>query len=122
MSSITTTAQDAFREFCIRANHAGREINRRAREERGQTAAEYMGVLVVVAVIIAAVAGTEVRQNVRRRTLRRRPQQRRHPLREEVTRVLERFDRRPRRPLRHPPGSRKSSSAPVNGSRPTSRW
>jgi pilus assembly protein Flp/PilA len=60
MSSITTTAQDAFREVCIRANHVGREINRRAREERGQTAAEYMGVLVVVAVIIAAVAGTGI--------------------------------------------------------------
>jgi pilus assembly protein Flp/PilA len=60
MSAITTTAQDAFREFCIRANHAGREIGRRAREERGQTAAEYMGVLVVVAVIIAAVAGTGI--------------------------------------------------------------
>jgi Flp pilus assembly pilin Flp len=64
MSSITTTAQDAFREVCIRANHTGRELARRAREERGQTAAEYMGVLVVVAVIIAAVASTGIGKEI----------------------------------------------------------
>jgi hypothetical protein len=35
-----------------------------ARSERGQTAAEYLGVLLVVSVIIAAVATTEIGHDI----------------------------------------------------------
>src|SRR2546425_10044267 len=41
-----------------------------------------------------AVAGTEIREYARRRPLRRLAQEWRHPLGEEVARVLEIFDRR----------------------------
>ena len=44
---------DLLRELCIR-------IYVRGRDPRGQTAAEYVGVLLVVSVIIAAVANTKV--------------------------------------------------------------
>jgi Flp pilus assembly pilin Flp len=64
MSNLITTAQDSFRDQCIEA-YVGVEsfvvaLADRARENRGQTAAEYMGVLLVVSVIIAAVANTKV--------------------------------------------------------------
>jgi Flp pilus assembly pilin Flp len=55
MSDYITTLQDAYREFCIQAHGVGRTIRRRAAEERGQTAAEYMGILLVVALIISAL-------------------------------------------------------------------
>ena len=35
-------------------------IDRRAREQRGQTAAEYLGVLLVVSVIIVGLIGTDI--------------------------------------------------------------
>jgi Flp pilus assembly pilin Flp len=38
----------------------------RAHEARGQTAAEYMGVLLLVSVIIAAVATTEIGHDITR--------------------------------------------------------
>ena len=64
MSELTTTAHDSFRDHCIEA-YVGFEslvlgLAQRVRENRGQTAAEYMGVLLVVSVIIAAVANTKV--------------------------------------------------------------
>jgi Flp pilus assembly pilin Flp len=56
MSDLLTSARVncslAFETFCREA--------RRLRKETGQTAAEYMGVLLVVSVIIAAVAGTGI--------------------------------------------------------------
>jgi hypothetical protein len=68
MSNIITTAQDSFRDQCIEA-YFGVEsfmvgLVQRARENRGQTAAEYMGVLLVVSVIIAAVAKTQVGDDI----------------------------------------------------------
>jgi hypothetical protein len=58
MSDITTTS----RELAIRARVAmqdvagrTRDLVERARDERGQTAAEYMGVLLLVSLIIAAL-------------------------------------------------------------------
>jgi Flp pilus assembly pilin Flp len=64
VSNLITTAQDSIRDQCIDA-YVGLEsfvvgLVERARENRGQTAAEYMGVLLVVSVIIAAVAQTKV--------------------------------------------------------------
>jgi Flp pilus assembly pilin Flp len=67
MSDITTTAQDTARELAIRARVAmhdvagrAREVAERSREERGQTAAEYMGVLLLVSLIIAALFTSSV--------------------------------------------------------------
>jgi Flp pilus assembly pilin Flp len=64
MSDLITTTQDSFRDQCIEAYFGfGSLITRlveRSREDRGQTAAEYMGVLLVVAVIIAGVSKTHL--------------------------------------------------------------
>jgi hypothetical protein len=64
MSDLITTAQDSFRDHCIEAHVAVegfvKDLVERARENRGQTAAEYMGVLLVVSVIIAGVSQTGI--------------------------------------------------------------
>ena len=60
MSDITTTLQDAFREFCIQAHGAGLGLRNRMSDQRGQTAAEYMGILLVVAVIIGALVASGI--------------------------------------------------------------
>jgi Flp pilus assembly pilin Flp len=64
VSDLITTTQDSFRGRCIEA-YVGLEgfmsrLAERARENRGQTAAEYMGVLLVVSVIIAGVSQTQI--------------------------------------------------------------
>jgi hypothetical protein len=64
MSDLITTTQDSFRDHCIEA-YVGFEsfvkgLLERTRENRGQTAAEYMGVLLVVSVIIAGVSQTHI--------------------------------------------------------------
>jgi Flp pilus assembly pilin Flp len=64
MSDLITTAQDSLRDHCIEA-YVGvegfvKDLIERARENRGQTAAEYMGVLLVVSVIIAGVSQTGI--------------------------------------------------------------
>jgi Flp pilus assembly pilin Flp len=68
MSDLITTTQDTFRDQCIGA-YVGFEsfvkgLVQRAREADGQTAAEYMGVLLVVSVIIAGVATTGIGQQI----------------------------------------------------------
>lgn len=40
------------------------ELGRRLREERGQTAAEYMGIIVLVAAIIAGLFATGVHKDI----------------------------------------------------------
>jgi Flp pilus assembly pilin Flp len=59
MSDLITTAQDNYRNACIEAfvglQSMGRSFAERSRDSRGQTAAEYMGVLLLVSVIIVAV-------------------------------------------------------------------
>lgn len=68
MSSITTQFEASVREMCIRTWGAARNVKHsaveRVREQRGQTAAEYMGVLVLVAMIIAALVTLKVPQHV----------------------------------------------------------
>jgi Flp pilus assembly pilin Flp len=64
MNTFLTTTQDSLRGQCIEA-YVGFEgfmtrLIERARENRGQTAAEYMGVLLVVSVIIAGVSQTQI--------------------------------------------------------------
>ena len=60
MPDFTTTIQAAYRELCIRLHGAGVAVRTRAAEQRGQTAAEYMGILLVVAVIIGALIAADV--------------------------------------------------------------
>ena len=60
MSDFTTTLQHAYREFCIQAHGAGVGLRNRVAEQRGQTAAEYMGILLFVAVIIGALIAADV--------------------------------------------------------------
>jgi ABC-type thiamin/hydroxymethylpyrimidine transport system permease subunit len=59
MSDLITTSQDAYRNVCIDAFVATQSfvtsLAERSREDRGQTAAEYMGVLLLVSTIIAAI-------------------------------------------------------------------
>jgi len=60
MSDITTTMQNAYRELCIQMHGAGLALRNRVEDQRGQTAAEYMGILLVVAVIIGALIAADV--------------------------------------------------------------
>jgi Flp pilus assembly pilin Flp len=64
MSDLITTAQETFREQCIEAfvglQSLARSVAERAREDRGQTAAEYMGILFIVSAIIVAVVGSGI--------------------------------------------------------------
>ena len=60
MSDFTTTLQDAYRELCIQLHGAGVALRNRVEEQRGQTAAEYMGILLVVAVIIGALLASHI--------------------------------------------------------------
>jgi Flp pilus assembly pilin Flp len=60
MSDITTNAQNAARELAIRTRVAMHDLVERAKEQRGQTAAEYMGVLLLVSLIIAALFTSSV--------------------------------------------------------------
>jgi Flp pilus assembly pilin Flp len=59
-----TTAQDTYRNVCISALVGLMSVRdtmaERAKDARGQTAAEYMGVLLLVALIIVAVVGTHI--------------------------------------------------------------
>ena len=68
MSNLITTAQDTFRKQCIEAfvglQSFMKGLAERARETDGQTAAEYMGVLLVVSVIIAGVATTGIGDDI----------------------------------------------------------
>jgi hypothetical protein len=67
-TDLTTTAQDSFRNSCIEAfvglQSFAKSLAERARQSDGQTAAEYMGVLLVVSVIIAGVATTGIGQQI----------------------------------------------------------
>jgi hypothetical protein len=63
-ADLITTTQDSFRSQCIEAfvglQSYMKGLAERARQTDGQTAAEYMGVLLVVSVIIAGVATTGI--------------------------------------------------------------
>jgi Flp pilus assembly pilin Flp len=64
MQTITERTEELVREAGIRTRLALDELVERTREERGQTAAEYMGILFVVAAIIAALITAEVPQKI----------------------------------------------------------
>jgi Flp pilus assembly pilin Flp len=55
MSDFITTAQDTGREIAVRTRVALHDLAERAKDQQGQTAAEYMGILLIVSLIIAAL-------------------------------------------------------------------
>jgi hypothetical protein len=55
MSDFYNHLEQSYREFCINARGAATGLRYRLTEERGQTAAEYMGILLFVAVVIGAM-------------------------------------------------------------------
>ena len=59
MSDLTTTVQDTFREACIQtlgaAKSAGHAVAKRVNDPTGQTAAEYMGILLLISAILVAI-------------------------------------------------------------------
>jgi Flp pilus assembly pilin Flp len=59
MSTLITTLQDAYRNACIDAYFGGKTLVERSHEERGQTAAEYVGIILLVSVIIVAVVQSQ---------------------------------------------------------------
>jgi Flp pilus assembly pilin Flp len=69
MSDLTTTAQDTFREACIQTlgavQRAGHAVARRANDQKGQTAAEYMGILLLISAIIVAVFSMNIDQTIK---------------------------------------------------------
>jgi Flp pilus assembly pilin Flp len=64
MSEFISTSQDAVRDACIatfvHSHSFMRSVAERAKNDQGQTAAEYMGVLLLIAVIITAVVNSHV--------------------------------------------------------------
>jgi Flp pilus assembly pilin Flp len=64
MQTITERTEELVREAGIRTRLALDELAERTREERGQTAAEYMGILFVVAAIIAALITADVPEKI----------------------------------------------------------
>ena len=64
MQTIVHRTEEAARELGIQAritlDNVLRALSEKAREQRGQTAAEYMGILLIVAVIIGAIATSGV--------------------------------------------------------------
>jgi hypothetical protein len=68
MSNLISTAQDTLREQCIEAfvglQSMAQSITERAREQRGQTAAEYMGILFIIGAIIGLIATTHLENDI----------------------------------------------------------
>jgi len=64
MQTITDRSEELARELAIRTRIAmgnvAHAVGERAREQRGQTAAEYMGILLIVALIIGALVSLDV--------------------------------------------------------------
>ena len=60
MQTLVNRTEEATRELGIQAWGMLHALAARAREQRGQTAAEYMGILLVVAVIIGALIAAAV--------------------------------------------------------------
>ena len=71
MSDLITTAQSTFRNQCIEVfatlQTVGHSLSERARDQRGQTAAEYMGILFIIAAIIGVVASLHLENDVSQR-------------------------------------------------------
>jgi hypothetical protein len=68
MSDLVTTTQDAVREASIATyfgvKRTGAKIVERVKDPTGQTAAEYMGVLLLIALIVGALVALNVPNTV----------------------------------------------------------
>ena len=68
MSSITTTTQDATLELAVRSQTYVADLVERMQarlaDEEGQTAAEYMGILLIVGTIIAAIIKLKLHERI----------------------------------------------------------
>jgi len=60
MHTITERTEELVREAGIRTRIAFDTLVERARDQKGQTAAEYMGILFIVALIIGALITAKV--------------------------------------------------------------
>jgi Flp pilus assembly pilin Flp len=71
MSDLITTTQDTYRNACIDAWFGvlayAESLGERAKENKGQTAAEYMGILLIVSLVIAAVVKTDIAKTISER-------------------------------------------------------
>jgi Flp pilus assembly pilin Flp len=69
MSDLTTTAQDSFREACIQTlgavKSAGHAVAKRVNDQTGQTAAEYMGILLLISAILVAIFTLNLHQTIK---------------------------------------------------------
>jgi Flp pilus assembly pilin Flp len=69
MQTITDRSEELARELAIRTRVAISDlvhaVGERSREQRGQTAAEYMGILLIVAMIIGALFSLGVHTMIR---------------------------------------------------------
>jgi Flp pilus assembly pilin Flp len=69
MQTITDRSEELARELAIRTRVAmsnmSHAVAERMREQRGQTAAEYMGLLLIVALIIGALVSLGVHTMIR---------------------------------------------------------
>jgi pilus assembly protein Flp/PilA len=63
-ATMVTVMQRAAAAATVWGNEIRERCEDRARDERGQTAAEYMGVLLIVGLIIFAIVELEVAQTI----------------------------------------------------------
>jgi Flp pilus assembly pilin Flp len=66
MQTITDRTEELAIRAWIALSGAGRAVAERARDQRGQTAAEYMGLLFVIALIIGALISVGVHETISR--------------------------------------------------------
>jgi hypothetical protein len=68
MQTITDCTEELARELAIRTRVAVSDlvgaVVERSREQRGQTAAEYMGILLIVAMIIGAIFALNLHEDI----------------------------------------------------------
>lgn len=68
MQTITDRTEELARELAIRTrvamDNVAHAVTERAREQRGQTAAEYMGILLIVALIIGALVSLKLHETI----------------------------------------------------------
>ena len=64
MQTITERTEELARDLAIRSRAAmadlGQAVARRAREERGQISAEFMGLLFIAALVIGAIVALDI--------------------------------------------------------------
>jgi hypothetical protein len=64
MQTITDRTQELAIRSWLALSEAGSALAERARDQRGQTAAEYMGLLFVIALIIGALISFKIHEDI----------------------------------------------------------